>query len=141
MSNLIPRRMSLFDEFFRDLAPGFYIRPLHGDPLPQQIKLDVSESDNAYTIEAELPGVNKDAISVTVENNVVTISAEVKQEDTKREGDKVLHSERYFGSVSRTLALPGDVDESQANAKFENGVLTLTLPKKVAVAGKRIRIE
>ncbi|MCX7692858.1 Hsp20/alpha crystallin family protein [Tepidimonas taiwanensis] len=141
MSNLIPRRMSLFDEFFRDLAPGFYIRPLHGEPLPQQIKLDVSESDNAYTIAAELPGVNKDAIHVTVENNVVTISAEVKQEDTKRDGDKVLHSERYFGAVSRTLALPGDVDEAQASAKFENGVLTLTLPKKVAVAGKRIRIE
>lgn len=141
MSNLIPRRMSLLDEFFRDLAPGFYIRPLHGDPLPQQIKLDVSESDNAYTIAAELPGVNKDAIHVTVENNVVTISAEVKQEDAKRDGDKVLHSERYFGAVSRTLALPGDVDESQASAKFENGVLTLTLPKKVAVAGKRIRIE
>ena len=141
MSNLIPRRMSLFDEFFRDLAPGFYIRPLHGEPLPQQIKLDVSESDNAYTIAAELPGVNKDAIHVTVENNVVTISAEVKQEDTKRDGDKVLHSERYFGAVSRTLALPGDVDEAQASAKFENGVLTLTLPKKVAPAARRLAIS
>jgi len=141
MSNLIPRRMSLFDEFFRDLAPGFYIRPLHGDPLPQQIKVDISESDNAYTISAEMPGVNKDAIHVTVDNNVVTISAEVKQEDVKREGEKVLHSERYFGAVSRSFALPGDVDEGGATAKFENGVLTLTLPKKVAVAGKRIRIE
>lgn len=141
MSNLIPRPMSLFDEFFRDLAPGFYIRPLHGEPLPQQIKLDVSESDNAYTITAEIPGVSKDAIQVTVENNVVTIGAEVKQEDVKRDGDKVLHSERYFGAVSRTLALPGDVDETQASAKYENGVLTLVLPKKAAVAGKRIRIE
>ncbi|TSE33928.1 Hsp20/alpha crystallin family protein [Tepidimonas charontis] len=141
MSNLIPRRMSLFDEFFRDLAPGFYIRPLHGDPLPQQIKVDITESDNAYTISAEMPGVNKDAIHVTVDNNVVTISAEVKQEDVKREGEKVLHSERYFGAVSRSFALPGDVDEGAASAKFENGVLTLTLPKKVAVAGKRIRIE
>ncbi|WP_299021578.1 MULTISPECIES: Hsp20/alpha crystallin family protein [unclassified Tepidimonas] len=141
MSNLIPRRMSLFDEFFRDLAPGFYIRPLHGEPLPQQIKLDVSESDNAYTITAEIPGVSKDAIQVTVENNVVTIGAEVKQEDVKRDGDKVLHSERYFGAVSRTLALPGDVDETQASAKYENGVLTLVLPKKAAVVGKRIRIE
>ena len=141
MSNLIPRRMSLFDEFFRDLASGFYIRLLHGEPLPQQIKLDVSESDNAYTITAEIPGVSKDAIQVTVENNVVTIGAEVKQEDVKRDGDKVLHSERYFGAVSRTLALPGDVDETQASAKYENGVLTLVLPKKAAVVGKRIRIE
>ncbi|MES8338513.1 Hsp20 family protein, partial [Cutibacterium acnes] len=104
-------------------------------------KLDVSESDNAYTITAEIPGVSKDAIQVTVENNVVTIGAEVKQEDVKRDGDKVLHSERYFGAVSRTLALPGDVDETQASAKYENGVLTLVLPKKAAVVGKRIRIE
>ena len=141
MSNLIPRPMSLFDEFFRDLAPGLYIRPLQGEPLPQQIKLDVSESDNAYTITAEIPGVSKDAIQVTVENNVVTIGAEVKQEDVKRDGDKVLHRERYFGAVSRTLALPSDVDETQASAKYEDGVLTLVLPKRAAVAGKRIRIE
>ncbi|MEW6694817.1 18 kDa heat shock protein [Tepidimonas thermarum] len=141
MSNLIPRRMSLFDEFFRDLAPGFYIRPLHGEPLPQQIKVDISESDQAYTISAELPGVSKDAIHVTVENNVVTLSAEVRQEDVKRDGDKVLHSERYYGQVSRSFALPSDVDEATASARYENGVLTLTLPKKAAVAGKRIRVE
>ncbi len=141
MSNLIPRPMSLFDEFFRDLAPGFYIRPLQGEPRPQQIKLDVIESDNAYTINAEIPGVSKDAIQVMVENNIVTIGAVVKQEDVRREGDKVLHSERYFGAVSRTLALPSDVDETQASAKYENGVLTLVLPKRAAVAGKRIRIE
>ncbi|TSE26721.1 18 kDa heat shock protein [Tepidimonas sediminis] len=141
MSNLIPRRMSLFDEFFRDLAPGFYIRPLHGDPLPQQIKVEVKENDQAYVISAEMPGVGKDNIHVTVENNVVTIAAEVKQEDAKRDGEKVLHSERYYGQVSRSFALPSDVDESAASAKYDDGVLTLTLPKKVAVAGKRIRIE
>ncbi|TSE20923.1 18 kDa heat shock protein [Tepidimonas alkaliphilus] len=141
MSNLLPRRMSLFDEFFRDLAPGFYIRPLHGDPLPQQIKVDVKENDQAYVISAEMPGVGKDNIHVTVENNVVTIGAEIKQEDAKRDGEKVLHSERYYGQVSRSFALPSDVDESAASAKYENGVLTLTLPKKTAVAGKRIRIE
>ena len=141
MSNLLPRRMSLFDELFRDLAQGFYIRPLHGDPLPQQIKVDVKENDQAYVISAELPGVGKDNIHVTVENNVVTIAAEVKQEDARRDGEKVLHSERYYGQVSRSFALPSDVDESAANAKYDNGVLTLTLPKKVAVAGKRIRIE
>ncbi|MGQ9724907.1 MAG: Hsp20/alpha crystallin family protein, partial [Tepidimonas sp.] len=133
MSNLIPRRMSLFDEFFRDLAPGFFIRPLHGDPLPQQIKVDIAESDQAYTLSAELPGVNKDAIHVTVENNVVTLSAEVRQEDVKREGEKVLHSERYYGAISRSFALPGDVDETNASARYENGVLTLTLPKKTTV--------
>ncbi|TSE26971.1 Hsp20/alpha crystallin family protein [Tepidimonas aquatica] len=141
MSNLLPRRMSLFDEFFRDLAPGFYIRPLHGDPLPQQIKVDVKENDQAYIISAEMPGVGKDNIHITVENNVVTIAAQVKQEDAQRDGEKVLHSERYYGQVSRSFALPSDVDESAASAKYDNGVLTLTLPKKVTVAGKRIRIE
>ncbi|MDM7457231.1 MAG: Hsp20/alpha crystallin family protein [Tepidimonas sp.] len=141
MSNLIPRRMSLFDEFFRDMAPAFYVRPLHGDPLPQQIKVDVKENDQAYVISAEMPGVGKDNIHVSVENNLVTIAAEVKQEDAQRDGDKVLHSERYYGAVSRSFALPSDVDESSASAKYDNGVLTLTLPKKAAVAGKRIRIE
>lgn len=141
MSNLIPRRMSLFDEFFRDLAPGFYVRPLHGEPLPQQIKVDITESDQAYTLSAELPGVSKDAIHVTVENNVVTLSAEVRQEDVKREGDKVLHSERYYGAVSRSFALPGDVDDANASARYDNGVLTLTLPKKATLSGKRIRVE
>ena len=142
MSSLIPHG-SLFDDFFRDVAPGFYIKPLHGDPLPPpgSIKIDVKENGGAYTVSAEIPGVRKEDIHVTIEGGTVMVRAEVKQEDTQTEGDKLLRSERFYGSVSRGIQLPQDVDESQAKARYDNGVLTLTLPKKQVLAGQKLRIE
>lgn len=141
MSSLITRG-SLFDDFFRDMAPGFYVKPLHGDPLPSpgQIKIDVKENGNAYTVSAEIPGVRKEDIHVTVEGGMVMVRAEVKQEDSHKD-DKQLRNERYFGSVSRGIQLPQDVDQAQAKAKYDNGVLTLTLPKKVNKAAQRLNIE
>lgn len=142
MSSLITRG-GLFDDFFRDVAPGFYVRPLHGEPLPNpgQIKMDVKENGNAYTVHAEIPGVKKEDIHVGIEGGMVTVRAEVKQEDSETKDDKVLRSERYFGSVSRGLQLPQDVDQSQAKARFDNGVLTLTLPKKTGKGAQTLRIE
>lgn len=143
MSSLIPRS-SLFDDFFRDFtAPGFFIKPLHGEPLPSpgQIKMDVKENGNAYTVSAEIPGVKKEDIHVTIDGGMVMVRAEVKQEDRQTEGDKVLRSERYYGSVARGISLPQDIDQSQAKAKYENGVLTLTLPKKQGSSGQKLRIE
>ena len=130
--NALMTRGGLFDDFFRDVAPGFYVRPLHGDglPTPSQIKVDVTESDRAYTVQAEVPGVNKEDIHVSVDGSVVTLSAEIKQEDVQTKDDKTLRSERYFGAVSRSFQLPQDIDQSESRAKYENGVLTLTLPKK-----------
>jgi HSP20 family protein len=140
MNNLMARS-GLLDDFFKDVAPGFYVKPLHGDPLPAQIKVDVKETPAAYTLLAELPGVPKEDIHVTVEGNVVTLRAEVKQGDRQAEGEKVLRSERYYGAVSRSFQMPVDLDDGAAKAKFDNGVLQLTLPKKVAVAGQRLTIE
>ena len=132
--NALMTRGGLFDDFFKDIAPGFYVRPLHGDPLPSpaQIKVDVKETDKAYTVQAEVPGVSKEEIHVSVEGNVVTLRAEVKQEDSQGSDEKILRSERYFGAVSRSFQLPMDIDQTQAKAKYDNGVLTLTLPKKLA---------
>lgn len=142
MNSLITRG-SLFDDFFKELAPGFYIRPLHGDALPQptQIKVDVKESDQGYSVQAEIPGVAKDDIQVLIDGNVVTLGAEVKQSDTQTSDEKVLRSERYFGSVSRSFQLPADIDQDTAKAKYDNGVLTLTLPKKKTGASQRLAIE
>lgn len=131
---------SLFDDFFRDVAPGYFIKPLHGDPLPSQIKVDVKEGADAYTVQAEMPGVGKEDIHVGVEGGVVTISAEVKQHD-ERKDDKVLRSERYFGSVSRSFQLPQEVDSTACKARYENGVLTLTLPKRAQGTTKRISVD
>lgn len=141
MSSLITRG-SLFDDFFRDMAPGFYVKPLHGDPLPSpgQIKIDVKENGNNYTVSAEIPGVRKEDIHVTIEGGMVMVRADVKQEDSHKD-DKQLRNERYFGSVSRGIQLPQDVDQAQAKAKYDNGVLTLTLPKKQGNGSQKLRIE
>ena len=93
--NALMNRSSLFDDIFKDLAPAFYVRPLHGDPLPTpaQIKVDVKENDKAYTVQAEVPGVSKDEIHVSVEANVVTLRAEIKQEDNQNADEKTLRSD------------------------------------------------
>jgi HSP20 family protein len=142
--NALMTRSGLFDDFFRDVAPGFYVKPLHGDglPTPAQIKVDVKESAEAYTVQAEIPGVPKEDIQVAVDGNVVTLRAEIKQQDSKAQDEKVLRSERYFGAVSRSFQLAMDVDQAQAKAKYDNGVLTLTLPKKLVTSGaQRLTIE
>ncbi|MCL5741377.1 MAG: Hsp20/alpha crystallin family protein [Betaproteobacteria bacterium] len=141
--NSLVTRGSLFDDFFKDIAPGFYVRPLHGDgvPTPSQIKVDVKETDGGYTVQAEVPGVPKEDIHVSIDGNVVSLRAEVRQHDQKTEGEKVLRSERYFGSVARSFQLPVDVDAAQAKAKYDNGVLMLTLPKKQGGNAQRLSIE
>ena len=142
MSSLMTRS-GLFDDFFKELSPGFYVRPLHGDPLPSpaQIKIDVKENDGSYTVQAEVPGVSKEEIQVTVEGNVVTLRAEVKQSDAQTSDEKTLRSERYYGAVSRSFQMPAEIDAAQAKAKYDNGVLTLTLPKKQANGSQRLTIE
>ena len=141
--NSLVTRGSLFDDFFKDFAPAFYVRPLHGDALPEpsQIKIDVKEDDAAYTVHAEVPGVPKEDINVSIDGNVVSLRAEVRQHDEKKEGEKVLRSERYFGAVARSFQLPVDVDATQAKAKYDNGVLTLTLPKKQGNKTQRLMID
>ena len=139
--NGLMTRSGLLDDFFKDVAPGFYVKPLHGDPLPAQIKVDVKETPVAYLVQAEVPGVPKEDIQVTVEGNVVTLRAEVKQQDAQHRDEKLLRSERYFGAVSRSLQLPVDIDQAQARARYEHGVLSLTLPKKTASGGQRLTIE
>ncbi len=142
MSSLI-NRGSLFDDFFRELTPGFYVRPLHGDslPTPTQIKIDVKETDQGYAVQAEVPGVSKEDIQVSIDGNVVTLSAEVKQSDSQTDEGKLLRSERYYGAVSRSFQLPADIDQETAKAKYDNGVLTLTLPRKKSGASQRLAIE
>jgi HSP20 family protein len=103
--------------------------------------MDVKEDGDNYLVHAELPGVKKEDIHVVVDGNQVSISAEVKHEKEIKEGDRVLRSERYFGKVSRSFQLGQDIDDAKAAAKFNDGVLELTLPKRAAVANKRLAIE
>ena len=137
-----PARRSLFDDMLRDFPLGYSIAPLHGDPLPHpgKIKIDVKETGKSLVIHAEMPGVSKDQIDISVDNNVLTISAEVSQYDADEENEKVIHSERYYGSVSRSISLPSEVSTDDATANYADGILTLTLPKTVKDAQKKISI-
>jgi len=84
--------------------------------------------------------VSKEDLHITVDGSTVTIAAEVKQHDEQTKDEKIVRSERYFGSVSRSFQLPVDVDQDDAKATYENGVLKLTLPKKINVMGKRVAV-
>jgi HSP20 family protein len=129
-------------EPFDDLFRGFF-RPVRfeGQPQQMQIKVDVKENEASYTVHADIPGVKKEDIHVTIDGNQVSISAEVKKEKEEKEGDKVLRSERYYGKVARSFALGQDIDEAAAAAKYNDGVLELTLPKKKALSTKKLTIQ
>lgn len=137
MSNLT--RYDPLDDLFR----GFFVRPveLGNAPAMPAVKMDVKEQDGAFLVHAELPGVKKEDIHVTIDGNLVSISAEVKQEKEVKEGERVLRAERYFGKVSRSFQLAQDIDDAQAAAKFADGVLELTLPKRATTASKRLTIQ
>jgi HSP20 family protein len=131
-----------FNPFGDDFFKGFTLRPVfQGMEDEPQIRLDVSEEDKAYTVKAEIPGVKKEDIKVSVEGNQVSISAEVKKENEEKEGKKVIRSERYYGSVARSFSLAHDVDQAAAKAKYNDGVLELTLPKKAGSSVKQLTIS
>ncbi|TMH38234.1 MAG: Hsp20/alpha crystallin family protein [Betaproteobacteria bacterium] len=126
------------DELFR----GFFqpVR-MEGRNAPISIKMDVSEDDKSYIVHAEIPGVNKKDIQVTIEGNQVTLGAEVKREKDVKDAERVLRSERYYGSVHRSFTLPTEVDEASSQAKYDNGVLELKLAKKPSLVGKRLSVQ
>ena len=138
------QRFDPFNELVDDLFKGFLVRPLaydgRGETLPR-LKVDVAERNGAYTVIAELPGVKKDDIHVTIDGAQVTLAAEVKREREVEKDERVLHSERVFGKTTRSFTLPQEVDEAKAEAKFRDGVLELTLPKKTAAQRKQISIQ
>ncbi len=136
-------RFTPLDNAFDDLLKGFFVRPVafDGQTAPAQFRVDVSESEKAYTLRAEIPGVNKEDIQINIDGDQVSISAEVKSENDVKDGERVLRSERYFGKVYRAFTLGQTVDEGGASAKYANGVLQLTLPKKAAASARRVAIQ
>jgi HSP20 family protein len=140
MANIL--RYNPADDAFDDLFRGFFMRPVRFEgPQEVQIKLDVSEDEKAYTVHAEIPGVKKEDINVSIDGGQIAISAEVKNEKEVKEGGKVIRSERYYGKVSRAFALGQDVDEETAEAKYNDGILTLLLPKRAASKTKSLTIK
>ena len=130
------------DDMFERLNRSM-MRPLlrEGVELEPQIRMDVKEAEGKYLINADIPGVNKDDIHVTIDGNRISISAEVKQEKEAKEGERMIRCERSYGMASRSFTLADEVDQSQIQAKYNNGVLELTLPKKPGAARKEIPIS
>ena len=144
MSNLITRFNpfnELTDSFNDDFFKGFAMRPIYklidGEP---QMRVDVKEDDKNYFVNAEIPGVKKEGIKVAVDGNQISISAEIKSEKEEKQGERVVRSERYYGNVARSFTLSDDVDQSASSAKYEDGVLHLTLPKKPGGQSKLLTI-
>ena len=139
MSNIV--RRDPFDVAFRDFFRNM-LRPLPYDleTAAPEIRLDLKENEKAYTVHAEIPGVKKEDIEVSVDGNVLSIRAEVKREKEDK-GETMLRSERYYGAMTRSFTLATDVDEKTATAKYTDGVLELTLPKKAGSASRRLQVE
>ena len=140
MTNLVtydPFLDTGMDELFR----GFF-KPvrMEGARAPVMIKMDVTETGDGYLVHAEMPGVKKENINVEIEGNQVTISADVKREREKKEGDKMLRSERYYGNVYRSFTLPHELDEAKSVAKYDGGVLELKLVRKEGMPGKKLPV-
>lgn len=119
------------------------LTPFSGDidSASLRMRLDIAETPEAFEIKADLPGVNKEDITVRVHGNVVQIDAEVQREKNDKRGDKLLRSERYQGSISRSFSLAQDIDESQVEARYDKGVLTLKLPKRAQDALRKVTIQ
>jgi HSP20 family protein len=140
-------RFSPLEDAFENLFRGFPVwMPNPETRAPTQlrrdaIRMDVTENEKEYQVLAELPGVKKEEISITINGNDVAVSAEVKQEKDVEDSGTVLRSERYYGKIQRAFTLGQEVDEATAQAKYNDGVLELTLPKKTMAAAKRLAVN
>ena len=130
-----------------DLLAGFF-KPASDETrrAAAPIKIEVTEDQSAYRVSAVLAGVRKEDIHVEVDKNEVSITAEIKREtaapvDAAKDGERLLHSERFYGKTSRVFSVAQDIDEAAIEAKYADGVLSLLLPKKVPVSAKRVVIQ
>jgi len=134
-----PLALEPFEESFRSLMkPWWRSEAMEAAP---RIKLDLVERDDSYAVKAEIPGVRKEDIDIRVEGNLVTISAEMKKEKEEKKEGRVLRRERQEGYASRSFTLACPVDDGKAEAKFVDGVLELTLPKKAPTSTKRLAVK
>ncbi len=127
-----------------DLFRGFMLRPVRlqgeGEAAPQ-MKIEIKEDDKAYCVHAEIPGAKKEEIKVTVDGNEVAITAEVRRESERKNGERVVHSERYYGKVYRAFTLDSAIDDRAAQAQYRDGVLELTLPKKAGGGPAKLTVS
>lgn len=133
-------RFDPFQDVFGNLLPSTF-RPLLERMTEPQIPVSIVETDTAYLLTAEVPGVRKEDIDVNIYENQVTINVEMKEEKEAGVEGKTLCNERWTGKVSRSMRLPQEIDEKDAQAKCADGVLHLTLPKKASSMAKHLTVH
>ncbi|OGB16622.1 MAG: hypothetical protein A2W72_21355 [Burkholderiales bacterium RIFCSPLOWO2_12_67_14] len=138
LSTRDPFSVDLFDDAFRSFLRPWVAR---GTSHAPQIKIELTESNGDYKLKADIPGVRKEDIEVNIDDNKVSISAELKKESEEKKGDRVIRSERQYGYASRSFWLDSPVDKAKSTAKYQDGVLELTLPKKAPAASQRLEIS
>jgi HSP20 family protein len=121
-----------FDRFF---APATQRTPLRSPAL------DVTESDAAYTVQLDLPGVAKEDVKIAIDGRRVSVVAQARKEEEKKEGEQIVYRERSLASWSRSFSVAAEVDQAESSAKLENGVLTLTLAKRGTPAAAHITVN
>jgi HSP20 family protein len=136
-------RFNPLEDTLDDLFRGFFVRPVsfESNHTAAPFRVEIAERDNAYVLRGDLPGVRKEDINVSIDGDTVAITAEVKNEKEVKDGERVLRSERHYGKLYRAFTLGQAVEENAAQAKYADGVLELTLPKKAVVQAKRITIQ
>ena len=118
------------------------VRPVNPvDARPRRPALDVVESERGYTVNLEVPGVTKEDVKVLIDGHRVSVEAQSARTEEKKEGDRIVYRERATRSYARSFTLPVEVDQAESGAKLENGVLTLTLPKRSARHGAALTIN
>jgi HSP20 family protein len=127
-----------FDDFFGDARFSPALREMASEA---SIRMDVKETDQAYTVKADIPGVKKEDIKIEVDGNHVTISAETKRESEEKQGESVVRSERYYGQQYRSFTLANEINDAEVTAKYQDGVLELVLPKKTRGGGKKVVVS
>ena len=131
---------SPMDRLFNDWFGDFGNWGESGTRYALQLPLDVSETDEAYIVRASLAGIKPEDLDISVQNSTLTIRGEMKQEE-ERGGERWHLQERRFGQFQRSITLPNNVDSNQVGAQFENGVLTLTLPKSEEAKPRKISVR
>lgn len=137
-------RFDPFNDLVDDLFKGYFVRPMALDNTQTalaRMKVDVTESNGGYVVHAEMPGVKKEDIHVSIDGAQVTLAGEVKREKDVKDGERLIHTERSYGKIERSFTLPLEIDDAKAEAKFSDGVLELKLPKKAAAARKSLTIQ
>lgn len=142
MQKMMQRMQSIMDNSFGEapLARPFLLPSGNVESRltkTPSMALHVVEKPEGYEVQAELPGVKKEDIKVEVHDNQVAISARTASQQEKKEGERIIYSERTEGQVSRRFTLPVELDESKSEARFDNGVLTLSLVKRNGTVGPR----